>query len=134
MVKIHIADVDNLVGALKNYPGNAEEAINDVLHSDEVARLAQDAIKRFMPVSGKTWRGKAGAAKTSNSLRNTNENLSTTVRTSKAHQYLYFPDDGSTTRRHIGNQRFFAKGGEAVQGEIIERCIEKLTETFNKGE
>lgn len=130
MYNIHFAQVDELVEAMKAYPNDTEEAINDVLHSDEVARLAQDAIKRLMPVSGKTWRGKASPAKTSNSLRNTNENLSTTVRTSKAHQYLYFPDDGSTTRRHIGNQRFFARGGEAVQDEIIERCIEKITKSF----
>lgn len=130
MVKIHFADVDNLVGAMKNYPGNAEEAINDVLHSEEVARLAQNSIKRLMPKSDKK---KGKHAKDSNSLRNTNENLATTVRTSKAFQYLYFPDDGRTTRRHIGNQRFFARGGEAVQNEIIDRCIEKLTQTFEKG-
>ena len=130
MYNVYFAQVDELVEAMKAYPNNTEEAINDVLHSEEVARLAQNSIKRFMPVSGKMWRGKASPAKTSNSLRNTNENLSTTVRTSKAHQYLYFPDDGSTTRRHIGNQRFFARGGEAVQGEIIERCIEKITKSF----
>ena len=39
----------------------------------------------------------------------------------------FFAEDGTNTRRHIGNQQFFARGGENVKGEIIGRCIEKLT-------
>ena len=129
MLKINFADADKLQDALKEYQGNAEDAINEVLHN-EGGGLIQEAIKRLMPKSGKSWRGKAPAAKSSNSLRNINENLSVTVTTNKKYQYLYFPNDGTNTRRHVGNQRFFEKGGEAVQSEIIERCISKLTNNF----
>ncbi len=126
MFKINVTELDRLVQVMKEYPDNAEEAINEVFHG-EAGDLAQIGIKRLMPVSGKNWRGKKSPAKTSNSLRNVPANLSVTVTTQKNYQYLYFPDDGTNTRRHVGNQQFFAKGGESVVGEIIERCINKLT-------
>lgn len=129
MYKVDFSEVDRLQQALESYQGDAESAINEVLH-DEAGDLAQEAIRRLMPVSGKRWRGKKPAAKFSKSLRNINGNLAVTVTTSKNHQYLYFPDDGSNTRRHVGNQQFFRRGGEAVQGEIIDRCINKLITKF----
>lgn len=132
MYSISLTEADRLLQAMKDYAGSVEEAINDVLHS-EIGDIAQTEIKRLMPVSGKHWNGKKAAAKTSNSLRNINENLAVTVSTQKAYQYLYFPDDGTNTRRHIGDQRFFARGGENIQGEIIDRCTDKLITNFEKG-
>lgn len=123
MFKIQITDVERLVAVMKDYPDIAEQAINDVLHN-EIGDLAQAEIKRLMPRSRKK---KGAHAKDSNSLRNDNGNLSVTVRTQKKFQYLYFPDDGTNTRRHIGDQQFFKRGGEAVQGEIVDRCINKIT-------
>ena len=130
--KISIADFEKLQDALKEYQGDAETAINEVLHN-ESGELIQNAIRRLIPTSGKTWKGKATAAKSANSLRSVNENLSITVTTQKRYQYLYFPDDGTNTKRHAGNQRFFERGGEAVKDEIIERCISKLTNNFEEG-
>lgn len=132
MFKISFSDADKLLNAMKDFQGDVEPTINDVLHN-EAAPLAQEAIRRLIPVSGKSWKGKAPAAKTGNSLRNVNGNLSVTVTTQKKYQYLYFPDDGTSTTRHAGNQQFFGKGGEAVKDEIIERCIAKLTNNFEKG-
>lgn len=129
MYNINITEADRLLKAIKEFSGSVEDTINDVLHN-EIGDLAQTEIKRLMPVSNKHWKGKKPAAKTSNSLRNLNENLSVTVRTQKAYQYLYFADDGTNTRRHIGNQRFFARGGENIQGEIIDRCTNKLLNNF----
>lgn len=129
MYNINITEADRLLKAMKEFSGSVEDTINDVLHN-EIGDLAQTEIKRLMPVSNKHWKGKKPAAKTSNSLRNLNENLSVTVRTQKAYQYLYFADDGTNTRRHIGNQRFFARGGENIQGEIIDRCTNKLLNNF----
>ena len=126
---IDVRGVQRLQEAMANYSGNAEQAINDVLHN-EAGDLAQEEIRRLMPVSDKHWKGKAPAAKTGKSLRNINGNLSVTVTTSKRHQYLYFPDDGSNTRRHAGNQQFFRRGGENVRDEIVERCISKLISNF----
>lgn len=129
MFKIDMKESDRLLQALEEFQGDAEKTINEVLHN-EAGNLAQDAIKRLMPVSGKSWRGKRPAAKKSNSLRNVNSNLAVTVTTKGNYQYLYFPDDGSSTRRHAGNQQFFAKGGENVTGEIVDRCINKLITKF----
>lgn len=125
--KIDISEADDLIQAMKNYEGDVEKVINDELHN-EAGNLIQDSIKRLMPVSGKTWQGKKKSAKTGNSLRNVTGNLSVTVTTTKNYQYLYFPDDGTNTRRHAGAQHFFLRGAENVQNEIIERCISRLVE------
>ena len=129
MFDINFSEVERLQQALQNYQGDTESVINDVLHN-EAGDLAQEEIKRLIPVSGKSWKGKKTAASKANSLRNVKENLSVTITTQKAYQYLYFPDDGSNTRRHAGNQQFFLRGAEAVQDEIIERCINKLITNF----
>lgn len=120
-------DFEKLQTAMKNFQGDAAKIINNVFHSDGV-QLASDEIQRLMPVSGRTWSGKASPAKTSKSLTSVKENLAFTIKATNKYQYLYYPDDGSSTRRHVGNQQFFAKGGEAKQNEIIERCIARLTE------
>jgi hypothetical protein len=129
--KINVADFEALQSALKETTANAESAINEVLHGPAVP-IIEDSIRRLIPVSGKAWRGKKGAAKTSNSMQNVNENLAVTVKTTKPYQYLYFPNDGTNTRRHVGNQRFFEKGGEAVKNDIIERCIVNITSNINQ--
>ena len=131
-LQITTVDIEKLQSAMKEYQGDVETSINEILHN-EGGELIQDAIRRIIPVSGKNWRGKASPAKTSKSLQSINTNLAVEVTTTKRYRYLYFPDDGSNTRRHAGNQRFFERGGEAVKDEIIERCISKLTNNFEKG-
>lgn len=128
-LRVNAEEVEKLEEAMKAYQGNVEAAINEVLHNDG-AELIQDSIRRLIPVSGKTWRGKAPAAKAGKSLQSINENLAVTITTTKKYQYLYFPNDGTSTRRHVGQKYFFEKGGEAVKDEIIERCISKLTNNF----
>ena len=129
MLKLNTLEWGYIEEALRQYEGNAEDAINDVLHN-YAGDKAQEEIRRLIPVSGKSWKGKAPAAKTSKSMQNVTANLSVTVTTSKRYQYLYFPNDGSNTKRHAGNQQFFEKGGEAAMPDIIERCIGRLTNNF----
>ena len=126
---INIQGIERLERAISNFPGNAEETINAVLHS-EGGQLIQDAIQPLIPQSGKHWKGKKAPARTGNSLRSTNENLAVWVRSSKSYQYLYFPDDGSNTRRHVGNQQFFYRGAMSVKNEVIDRCVGRLTQLF----
>ena len=120
---------DSLIQAMKAYEGDTEATINDVLHN-YAPGVIQPEIKNLMPVSGKHWKGKKPAAKSSESLRKTDGNLSVTIRSAKSYQYLYFPDDGTNTRRHVGNQQFFLRGGMEAQDEIVTRCIDKLIEKF----
>ena len=96
--------------------------------------MAQAEIYRLMPVSEK----KEGVhAKHSKSLRNINGNLFVEVTTASIFGYLYFPNDGRTTRFHVGKDgtplEFFERGGEAVQEEIVDRCIGRLISEFEKG-
>lgn len=128
-LELDFYEFDRMHQAMLDYAGNTEEAINDILHND-ASPLIQEEIKRLMPVSGKNWKGKKSSAKSSKSLTDEKGNLFVTVKTTKNYQYLYFPDDGSNTRRHVGNQQFFLKGGEAKQNEIIDRCVARLVDDF----
>lgn len=127
--KLDQADFERLQNAMRTFQGDTEKTINDVLHN-EAGQLIHDEIKRLMPMSGKTWRGKKAPAKTSNSLEIVGGNLSVTVKAKSAYNYLHFPDDGSNTRRHAGNQQFFLNGGENQKEEILNRCINRLVNGF----
>ena len=125
-------EVERLHQAIRNFPGNAEDAINDVFHN-EAPPMVSEEIRRLMPTSGKRWNGKAPAARTAKSLTDETANLSFTVKTTVKYHYLYFPDDGSNTRRHVGDQQFFKRGGEMREAEIVDRCITRITTNFEKG-
>lgn len=122
-------EVERLFNTVKNFPGNAEKSINEVFHND-APPIVSEEIKRLMPVSGKSWKGKAPAAKSAKSLTDETANLSFTVKTTGKYHYLYFPDDGTNTKRHIGNQQFFQRGGENKQTEIVDRCISRIVKDF----
>ena len=130
-IGLDASQFDKLQNAIKDYPGNAEKIINDVLHN-EASPLIQEKIRQFMPVSGADWKGKATAAKTGNSLTDEKGNLSITVKTTKKYQYLYFPDDGTNTKNHAGNQQFFLRGAETQQNEIVNRCLTRLINGFEQ--
>lgn len=124
-------EVERLFNAVRNFPGMAEKSINEVFHTD-APPLVSEEIKRLMPTSGKQWKGKAPAAKTAKSLTDEKANLSFAVKTTGKYHYLYFPDDGTNTSRHVGNQQFFQRGGENKQSEIVDRCIGRITSDFEK--
>lgn len=127
--RVDATEFERLQNAIKNFPGEAESVINEVLHS-EGSQLIQDAIRNLIPVSGREWKGKKTAAKSAKSLTDLKGNLFVEVTTTKNYQYLYFPDDGTNTRKHAGNQQFFLKGAEAQQETIIDLCVSKLVDSF----
>ena len=122
-------DLERLQKTIKNFPGDAEKAINEVLH-DEGSQQIQKAVRNLMPVSGREWKGKKTAAKSAKSLTDLKGNLFVWVKTTNNYHYLYFPDDGTNTRRHVGNQQFFLKGAESQQETIVDLCIKKLVDSF----
>ncbi len=122
-------EVERLHQAIRNFPGNAEDAINDVFHN-EAPGMVSESIMLLMPMSGRKWNGKAPAARTAKSLTDETANLSFTVKTTGKYHYLYFPDDGENTRRHVGDQQFFQRGGEMREAEIVDRCITRITKNF----
>lgn len=128
--ELNIADVVRLENALKAYKGDAEKALNDVLHN-QADELIQDEIRLLMPASNrKAWKGKKAPAKTSKSLKEIEGNLSVTETTTNSYHYLYFPDDGTNTQKHVGNQQFFLRGAENKKEEIIDLCVGRLVNSF----
>lgn len=126
-------EMERLFNTARNFPNIAEKAINDVFHN-EAPPLVSEEIKRLIPVSGKNWKGKEPAARTARSpvaeRKDEEKNLTFVVGTTNKYHYLYFPDDGTNTRRHVGNQQFFKKGGETKQNEIIDLCTTRMLQGF----
>lgn len=122
--------IENIADIIDQYEGFAGDAINDVLWNEGGA-LISERIMQLLPESGRTWRGKKPAAKRSAPFMQANDTLSVTVKSKNAYHYLYFPDDGSTTRNHVGNQQFMMRGAEASQDEISARVVARLLQPFN---
>ena len=127
--RVEAQEFERLQTAIKNFPGDAETAINEVLHG-EGSQLIKDSIKNLMPVSGREWKGKKAAAKSANSLTDMKGNLYVETKSTSSYNYLYFPDDGTNTKKHAGNQQIFLKGAEAEQETIIDLCINKMVNSF----
>lgn len=105
--------------------GIAEKTINTYLRT-EAGPLIKQGIQELLPTSGRSWRGKKPAASSVDPFRIQEGNLSVTVKTKSGYHYLYFPDDGSDTKRHIGNQNFMFQGAMNKESEITNNVIEQL--------
>lgn len=118
---------NKLFELMKNFEGQAPRTVNELLWN-EGGPLITEAIMNLLPVSGKRWSGKKPAAKSAAPFTQENGELSVTVKTKSAYHYLYFPDDGTNTKRHAGEQYFMFSGAEAKQNEIIDLCVATLIE------
>lgn len=110
---------------------SGEEIVNDVLHN-EAPQIFQDSIQNLLPESHRKWNGKKKAAKQAKPFTSIGGNLSVTIVNKNAYAYLYFPDDGTKTKRHRGEQHFMLRGVEAKAGTVVEMCLDRLTEQINK--
>lgn len=119
-------DFDRLVAHIQEYGDGAEDAINEVFESFAVPEV-EERITALLPTSGRTWKGKKRPAKTSKPFIHQMMNLGFIIRTKSAYNYLYFPDDGSNTRKHVGNQQFMIRGAEAAVDSVIDQCLARLT-------
>lgn len=105
----------------------AEQVINEYL-AGEGGDLISQKIHELLPVSGRSWRGKKAAAKSTDPFRKTTSNLSVKIHTKSGYHYLYFPDDGSNTNHHYGNQQFMFGGASGASDKIANEIIKKLVE------
>lgn len=122
---------DALVASMKDYGEGAADIVTDVIHEsgDEIYQ----EIDPLIHSSGRTWRGHASSAKGANWQRyDTSEPLAITVATTGSRSYLYFPDDGSNTKRHYGDQQFMRRGAEAAAPRILEKGIDALIGNFGR--
>ena len=124
---------ETLIKAMQIYGNQAGKAVDDVLHN-EGAALIKEEIMRLLPESGRKWKGKKRAAKHAQPFTQKNESLAVTIRTKSGYHYLYFPDDGSNTRNHVGYKgkprEFMFHGAENQQGRIMDLCINRLIEKW----
>lgn len=128
--KVNVADMDGMQKIMEELGNSAEQTINDILHGEGAEEIKKN-IQSILPVSGrKRWRGKKAAAKSAKPFEQKNDNLSVTVLSRGHYHYLYFPDDGSNTVRHVGNQQFMRRGAETSAEKIMEMCTEKIVEKF----
>lgn len=128
---VDYAAFDALASAMESFPERSERAVNEVLATtgaDEVVR----SIDALMPVSGRRFKGHSAPAKGSKWQRILPGNLSVTVTTVTKRHYLYFPDDGSNTRRHAGGQAFFYRGAQAASTAVVEQITTKITEEWSQ--
>ena len=125
IMALDVKDLEILEASIKAYGEGAEGIINSVLH-DFGGKRIKGEIQQLLPVSGRTWRGKKAAAKSVDPFITIGSNLSVTISTKSGYGYLYFPDDGSSTRNHVGNQQFMRRGAERATDSIIERCLAEL--------
>lgn len=119
-----------LMATLSLLPNRGEEIVNEVLHG-EGSEILKSGITELIHPSGRTWEKKKKASKIAKPFRTINSNLSVTIYARSGYEYLYFPDDGSNTRRHAGRQHFMLKGTQNQSGKVIDMCLLKLNKAID---
>lgn len=123
------SEVDGLEEIMNEYELEGIKTINDVLHG-EGAKVIQDKIRALIPSSGRKWRRKKASAKSAQPFKQTDGVLSVKTGTETRYNYLYFPNDGSNTKRHKGDKRFFEEGNEAATDDIVSICLGRLEQNL----
>lgn len=127
------SEFECLEKAMKEYAGNVEETVNGVLW-EKAGKLINDEIMKLLPVSGRTWSGGKNphtkGAKFSKPFYQANPNLAVIINSKSKFDYLYFPDDGSSTLRHAGLQDFMFRGVKNQESRIIDLIIDSLVSNF----
>lgn len=124
-------DFESLLSAMAEYGEGAVDIVSAVVHDagDDIYR----EIDPLIHPSGRTFSGHTSGAQGTQWQRiETGEPLAVTVRTVTSRNYLYFPDDGSSTKRHYGDQQFMWRGADAAAPSILERGIDALAGEFER--
>lgn len=121
--------LDDLQRSMEAYGAGAGQLIDGILHG-EGALLIREQIAMILPESGRRWKGKSRPARAAMpaAFKQDNGSLSVTIAARGTYGYLYFPDDGTNTQHHAGNQQFMQRGAEAAADKILELCTAKLAE------
>lgn len=129
-LKLDYSEIEALQQVLENFGENGPKVVNTVLHSSAIP-IIENNIQMLLPSSGRSWVGKKAAASSTNPFRNdTSELLAVTVRSKTQYNYLYFPDDGSNTEHHKGNQHFMQRGADNSVNRIAQLCTARLLENL----
>ena len=130
---LEFSEFDRLAKSMEVYGAGSGQIVDDVLHG-EGAEDIKSRIAPLIPVSSRKWRGKHAAASIAMPGHFSQDDypLGVTIAARGSYSYLYFPDDGSNTKRHAGGLAFMQRGAELAAEKVIDRCVGKLIENFNK--
>lgn len=131
-VRVDYDGFNKLAERLGRFGEGAGQIIQGVYTDFAADEIKENALPLVHP-SGRTFKGHRQSARGAGPERvftQTVDGLTLIVRTNRKFGYLYFPDDGSNTKRHAGNQQFMMRGMEKSTDAIIERCLAALTEDF----
>ena len=115
--------IEILENTIKEYQQGAEEKITDYLHGKGYEILS-NSIQNLIPVSKR----KKKHARNYKALRDRKKHsiLAVIVGTTSRFDYLYFPDDGSNTLHHAGEQHFFERGVEKEEENVVNGILDAL--------
>lgn len=122
---------EELQEKMQEFGAGSGKIVDNVLHKEGAEEIKRNIIPLINP-SGRRWAGKKASATSAKPFTQENGMQSVTIVSRGAYHYLYFPDDGSNTLRHAGNQQFMKRGAEDSADKIIEICTGKLLEGFEK--
>lgn len=129
--KLEYEQTEKLISAMEEFGTGSGKVIDEVLHN-EGGKYISDEIKGLLPESGRKWKGKKTAARRTQPFRQENNSLSVAVVSKTAYNYLYFPDDGTNTKRHRGQQYFMWRGAQNQTDRIIDLCVSRLIEKIGE--
>ena len=134
---------DELKEKMDEFGTGSGKVIAGVLQTQGAEIIKRD-IQKLLPKGKRTWKKHRQHAKDAQPFTATdasgsiirggktvNDQATIWIYARGKWGYLYFPDDGSNTLRHAGNQHFMQRGAEDSRQEIINRCIGKLIDNFN---
>lgn len=123
--------IEGIRNLLQKYE-NSKSIINKVIVGEGAEEIKKN-IAILLPSSGRKWKGKAQAAKVAmpGKFSKDEKMMAVTIAARNKYHYLYFPDDGSNTKKHAGNQHFMLRGAELSTNKIIDLCLGKLNEQIN---
>ena len=131
-VSVTFDGVEQLGNRLRRFGEGAGQVIQGV-YEDFAAKEIKSNILPLVHSSGRVFKGHRQGAKSAGPEKvfgHRVNGLSLVVRTNAKFGYLYFPDDGTNTKRHAGRQNFMGRGLERSTNDIVERCIAALADEF----
>lgn len=132
VIDIDTTGVTQVQERMAEYGQGAGRVIQGV-YEDFAAKDIKENVLPLVHSSGRVFKGHRQGAKSAGPekvFRHNVNGLELVVRSQTKFGYLYFPDDGSNTKRHAGRQNFMGRGLEQSVPDIVDRCVARLTEEF----
>ena len=116
-------DIEILEHTIQEYQQGAEGRITEYLHGKGYEILS-NSIQNIIPVSNREKKH----ARNYKALRDRykDSSLAVTVGSIPRFGYLYFPDDGSNTIHHAGQQHFFEQGINDEKENVINGILDAI--------